>query len=156
MSGGLEEETRKRKARLQVLREARQKLTQPNDNIENDNNGLTVDSGDFKSTEENQEQTTEQAERGDTVEKSVDGVIEAVLAERQEAIASSDLDIVAIAPRRANWDLKHDLQQRLEKLKPQNDAAVADSIRERIQESGDADDLAGAVEAKARTTKEAE
>ncbi|KAJ2855349.1 hypothetical protein GGI22_004168 [Coemansia erecta] len=148
MSSGsrLEEETRKRKARLQALRLARQT---PDSNAKN-----TSSSSSDKTAEQQQQPTTATTENNkhDTVEGLVDGMVETTLAERQETMVNSELDITTVAPRRANWDLKRDLQQRLDKLRPRNDAAIADLIRKRIQESGDASDLAGAVEANARSS----
>ncbi|KAJ1786889.1 hypothetical protein LPJ59_005839 [Coemansia sp. RSA 2399] len=145
-SGGLEEETQKRKARLQALRLARQASGSKAED--------TPSSSSDKTAEQQQQQPTATTENNnhDTVEGLVDGMVETTLAERQLNMASSELDITTVAPRRANWDLKHDLQQRLENLRPRNDAAIADLIRKRIQESGDASDLAGAVEASARSS----
>ncbi|KAJ1666122.1 hypothetical protein IW140_001851 [Coemansia sp. RSA 1813] len=148
MSGGLEEETRKRKARLQALRQARQAL---GSKAENEENSTGNGNPDKPKDEPQQQQPTEN--KHDTVERLVDGMVETTLAERQETMAANELDITTIAPRRANWDLKRDLQQRLEKLKPRNDAAIADLIRKRIQESGDASDLASAVEANIRSSE---
>ncbi|KAJ2517963.1 hypothetical protein H4217_003624, partial [Coemansia sp. RSA 1939] len=45
-----------------------------------------------------------------------------------------------------------ELHKRLDALKPRNDAAIADLIRKRIQDSGDASDIADAVEANARSS----
>ncbi|KAJ2720916.1 hypothetical protein GGI07_004312 [Coemansia sp. Benny D115] len=89
-----------------------------------------------------------------TVDASVSGVMETALSKHQNDLENTELDIAAIAPRRANWDLKRDLQKRLDHLKPQNDAAIADLIRLRIQESGDAEDLAAAVLAHAAEVEE--
>ncbi|KAJ2773284.1 hypothetical protein IWQ56_001050 [Coemansia nantahalensis] len=86
----------------------------------------------------------------DTIERAVAGVVETALAERQDDIASGELDITAIAPRRANWDLKRDLQTRLDALRPRNESAVADIVRQRIQAAGDPGDLATAVGALSR------
>ncbi|KAJ2505013.1 hypothetical protein GGI11_007154 [Coemansia sp. RSA 2049] len=152
MAGGLEEATQKRKARLQALREARQATTtakskEPTELKDTDTPGTTEPD---KSHPSAPEQHTGH-ER--TVERLVDGMVETTLAERQESMATTDLvDITAIAPRRANWDLKRELHKRLDALKPRNDAAIADLIRKRIQDSGDASDIADAVEANARSS----
>ncbi|KAJ2475497.1 hypothetical protein EV174_005253 [Coemansia sp. RSA 2320] len=88
-----------------------------------------------------------------TVEASVSGVVEQALTLQREQAEKVELDIAAIAPKRANWDLKQDLQKRLDALKPQNEAAIADLVRKRIQESKNTDDLASAVEAHAQSTE---
>ncbi|KAJ2559214.1 hypothetical protein EV175_000443 [Coemansia sp. RSA 1933] len=118
MTGGrLEEEARKRKERLQALRQARQNTDSTTTSTSSDNS-------------KNKEQS-----KPNTVEGLVDGMVETTLAERKEAIDSNaDLDITTLAPRRANWDLKTELQQRLDDLKPRNDAAIADLIRKKIQD----------------------
>ncbi|KAI8319819.1 hypothetical protein GQ54DRAFT_22967 [Martensiomyces pterosporus] len=130
----MEQEALKRKARLQALRESRQKTPRSAHKLSAD--------GDT---------TTENAIPSDTVEASVSGLMEKAIAERQADAESSELDISAIAPKRANWDLKRDLQKRLDQLKHKNDTAVANIIRKRVQESGDTDDLAGAIEAHTST-----
>ncbi|KAJ1938270.1 hypothetical protein GGF37_004874 [Kickxella alabastrina] len=83
----------------------------------------------------------------DTIEASVSGVVEEAIAKRQQEVETGELDIVAIAPKRPNWDLKRDLKKKLDQLKPQNDAAIADLIRKRVQESGEGSDIASAVAA---------
>ncbi|KAJ2216196.1 hypothetical protein EV180_006009, partial [Coemansia sp. RSA 518] len=69
------------------------------------------------------------------------------IADRKHMAETMELDITAIAPKRANWDLKRELNKRLDELKLQNEIAVADIIRKRIQESGSAEDIASAVAA---------
>ncbi|KAJ1838198.1 hypothetical protein LPJ73_007148 [Coemansia sp. RSA 2703] len=72
----------------------------------------------------------------DTVEESVSGVVEEIVAKHQrEAEQQQEIGIEAIAPKRADWDLKRDLQRRLDALQPQNEAAVTQLIRRRLQEN---------------------
>ncbi|KAJ1887766.1 hypothetical protein LPJ66_008944 [Kickxella alabastrina] len=120
LTPSMEEESKKRKARLMAMRN-------------------------FKSVVEKDRQATEITL--DTIEASVSGVVEKAIAKRQQEVEAGELDIAAIAPKRPNWDLKRDLKKKLDQLKPQNDAAIADLIRKRIQESGEAGDIAGAVAA---------
>ncbi|KAJ2377588.1 hypothetical protein IW150_001291, partial [Coemansia sp. RSA 2607] len=66
---------------------------------------------------------------GDTVEAAVSGVVEETVAKHQrEAEQQQEIDIEAIAPKRADWDLKRDLQKRLDALQPQNEAAIRELI----------------------------
>ncbi|ORX67018.1 hypothetical protein DL89DRAFT_208545, partial [Linderina pennispora] len=71
----------------------------------------------------------------ETIETDTKDLITEALSERQAA--AEETDISAIAPKRANWDLKRDLQKQLDRLKPQNDLAVANLIRRRVQQSDD-------------------
>ncbi|KAJ2744658.1 hypothetical protein GGI20_002799 [Coemansia sp. BCRC 34301] len=88
-----------------------------------------------------------------TIEEVVSGIVETTLALQREEAQRTDLDITAVAPKRANWDLKRDLQKQLDALKPLNDAAVADLVRKRVQASKDAEGLADVVEAHMRSTQ---
>ncbi|KAJ2453800.1 Coiled-coil domain-containing protein 12 [Coemansia sp. RSA 2336] len=74
-----------------------------------------------------------------TIEKYVEGTVEKTLDEREKAATQEELDIAAIAPKRADWDLKKELKKRLDELQERNEAAIADLIRKRVQESGDID-----------------
>ncbi|KAJ2809571.1 hypothetical protein H4S07_003191, partial [Coemansia furcata] len=60
------------------------------------------------------------------VEESVSGIVENTLATQREEARRTDSDIAAVAPKRADWDLKRDLQKQLDVLKPLNDASIAD------------------------------
>ncbi|KAJ2078913.1 hypothetical protein H4R24_004145 [Coemansia sp. RSA 988] len=164
----LEEEAEKRKARLQALSKSLEKNGQVLDSLESENPSLKLQN--YKAALEKEsrfslsqssrlpqnddstsnDQSDRQNKEQDTIENSVAGVVEAAVAVPQEDLDFGELDISAIAPKRANWDLKRDLQKRLGDLKPINDAAVADIIRKRIQESGSLEELHSAVEANSR------
>ncbi|KAJ2423234.1 hypothetical protein GGF41_003219, partial [Coemansia sp. RSA 2531] len=90
----LEEAARKRKERLREMFSAQQKT---------DNN--TTDVAPIAETVEDPPNTVQ------TVEESVSGIVEKTLATQREEAQRADLDIAAIAPKRANWDLKRDLQK---------------------------------------------
>ncbi|KAJ2075299.1 hypothetical protein GGH13_000706 [Coemansia sp. S155-1] len=132
----LEEAARKRKERLREMFSAQQKT---------DNN--TTDVAPIAETVEDPPNTVQ------TVEESVSGIVEKTLATQREEAQRADLDIAAIAPKRANWDLKRDLQKQLDALKPLNNAAIADLVRKRVQASNDAEGLADAVEAHVRSSQ---
>ncbi|KAJ2401481.1 hypothetical protein GGI10_006034 [Coemansia sp. RSA 2530] len=108
----LEEATRMRKERLREMFAAQRKT---------DNESTDVAA--MPST------TGELTDSVPTVEASVSGIVEETLATQREEAQRTDVDIASIAPKRANWDLKRDLQKKLDALKPLNDAAVADLIR---------------------------
>ncbi|KAJ2809150.1 hypothetical protein H4R20_000329 [Coemansia guatemalensis] len=164
----LEAEAEKRKARLQALSKSLDKTGQVPDSLESENPTLKLQNykaalekeSRFSSTRPSRlpqndditsnDQSAKNNREQDTIENSVAGVVEAAVAVRQEDLDFGELDISAIAPKRANWDLKRDLQKRLDDLKPINDAAVADIIRKRIQESSNLDELHSAVGAHSR------
>ncbi|KAK4058745.1 hypothetical protein OIO90_000189 [Microbotryomycetes sp. JL221] len=68
----------------------------------------------------------------DTVEHQVDGMAERVL-EQDQLTRAQELDLTNIQPKRANWDLKRDLDRKLAKLKPKTDLAISQLIRTRLQ-----------------------
>ncbi|KAJ2755087.1 hypothetical protein GGI19_001939, partial [Coemansia pectinata] len=107
----LEEAAWKRKERLREMFSAQQKP---------DNN--TTDVATMADTADGPPNTVL------TVEESVSGIVETTLATQREEAQRADLDIAAIAPKRANWDLKRDLQKQLDALKPLNNAAIADLV----------------------------
>ncbi|KAH8106870.1 mRNA splicing factor [Cristinia sonorae] len=90
---------------------------------------------------------TEDVEMEDTVEKKVEGLAEQIIAEDAER-RQQDLDLFNIAPKRANWDLKRDMDKKLAKLERQTQQAIHTLIRQRLAaENGQSDDLVGAMRA---------
>ncbi|KAJ2781292.1 hypothetical protein H4R18_002970 [Coemansia javaensis] len=171
MNHPMEQEAERRKARLQALRLPRDEAgARGADSLQAVNQALTLRN--YRQVLERETRLTArrpprpaEGEEGDgrggagdpaqdTIEDSVRGVVERTLAERQEDIEGGELDIAAIAPKRANWDLKRDLQKRLDELKRVNEIAVADIIRRRVQASGSTADLAAAVGAHAQSAGE--
>ncbi|KAJ1961095.1 hypothetical protein GGI12_003439 [Dipsacomyces acuminosporus] len=147
----MEQEALKRKARLQALRESRQKTGHQAPSTIKLRSYEGLGSSAARSTSPASAQAKAASSSKDTVETSVDGLVEKAISERKAEAEATELDIAAIAPKKANWDLKRDLQKKLDELKPRNEAAVANIIRRRVQESGDTDDLAGAVAAHTNT-----
>ena len=47
------------------------------------------------------------------------------------------LDLVALAPKRPDWDLKRAIEPQLEKLKKKTERAIAELIRERLKATND-------------------
>ena len=46
-------------------------------------------------------------------------------------------DLIALAPKRPDWDLKRAIEPRLERLKKKTERAIAELIRERLKASND-------------------
>ncbi|KAK0530065.1 hypothetical protein OC834_003453 [Tilletia horrida] len=70
----------------------------------------------------------------DTVENAVRGVQEAIIAE-DDIKRGQDLDLLNIAPKKPNWDLKRDMEKRLAKLERRDQEARMILIRQRITAS---------------------
>ncbi|KAJ1979854.1 hypothetical protein H4R33_005615 [Dimargaris cristalligena] len=79
---------------------------------------------------------------GATVEQATTGVAERTLAaenarkqhqQSQSAANAGAIDLQQLAPQKPNWDLKRDLQKKLDKLEPKTQAALAELIRQRVQ-----------------------
>jgi len=89
----------------------------------------------------------EDVEMGDTVEKNVEGLAEQIIKEDAEKRAQ-ELDLFNIAPKRANWDLKREMEKKLAKLDRKTQEAIHTLIRQRLTiEKGESDDLVGAMKA---------
>lgn len=60
-------------------------------------------------------------------------------------IVIDEIDIVNLAPRKPDWDLKRDVSKKLEKLERRTQKAIAELIRERLKKGQTQDDLLQAV-----------
>ncbi|KAI5899533.1 mRNA splicing factor [Schizophyllum commune H4-8] len=86
----------------------------------------------------------------DTVEKSVAGLAERIVAEDEERRAQ-ELDVFNIAPKRANWDLKRDMEKKLARLERRTQEAIHTLIRQRLAaQKGQSDDIVGAMNSQAK------
>ncbi|WVQ95544.1 hypothetical protein IAU59_002641 [Kwoniella sp. CBS 9459] len=68
----------------------------------------------------------------DTVEKAVEGLAEQIIREDEEK-RQEELDLFNIQPKRANWDLKRDMTNRMAKLDRKTNEAIATIFRQRLQ-----------------------
>lgn len=129
MGKSLVEQNEERKQRLQKLKEMTNEKKRPREEqVE-----LT-----FKSyTPENQELQTyvkeapkfgpESKNVVDTVETRAEKMKEQIMEE--ESKRNPELDLNNLAPKKPNWDLKRDLEKRLERLDKMTMIAVSDLIR---------------------------
>ncbi|KAI0934662.1 hypothetical protein AcW1_006111 [Taiwanofungus camphoratus] len=93
---------------------------------------------------------TDDVEMEDTVEKKVEGLAEAIIAEDAERRAQ-DLDLFNIAPKRPNWDLKREMEKKLARLERKTQEAIHTLIRQRLAaQKGQSDDIVGAMRAEER------
>ena len=54
---------------------------------------------------------------------------------------SDEVDLLNLAPRKPDWDLKRDIKSKLERLDRRTKRAIAEIIRERLKQSATSDDL---------------
>ncbi|WWC72477.1 uncharacterized protein I206_106439 [Kwoniella pini CBS 10737] len=71
-------------------------------------------------------------ENEDTVEKAVEGLAEQIIKEDEEK-RKEELDLFNIQPKRANWDLKRDMNNRMLKLDRKTNESIATLFRQRLQ-----------------------
>ncbi|WRT70574.1 uncharacterized protein IL334_007572 [Kwoniella shivajii] len=74
----------------------------------------------------------EEDDNDDTVEKAVEGLAEQIIKEDEEK-RKEELDLFNIQPKRANWDLKRDMNNRMSKLDRKTNEAIATIFRQRLQ-----------------------
>lgn len=74
-------------------------------------------------------------EQGPTgeIEKEVESQLELL----KTPIVIDEIDIVNLAPRKPDWDLKRDVSKKLEKLERRTQKAIAELIRERLKKNQD-------------------
>jgi coiled-coil domain-containing protein 12 len=147
----MEEEARKRRERLRAVREAKELGVpegQPRPTLRFRN--YTPLNQDIASEVETPEVNLKRRTT-DTVERAVAGLTDQVLATEEER-QKAEMDLFTLAPRKANWDLKRDVEKKLAKLERQTQACIIELIRQRLQgEQGQQVDLADAVSAQHRS-----
>jgi coiled-coil domain-containing protein 12 len=80
-------------------------------------------------------------------------------AEKTNSKENVEVDLFSLQPKRPNWDLKRDVERKLERLKPRTDAAIAKLVRLRLAgqngSQGETDgDLSKMVEMREREERE--
>ncbi|KAL0946755.1 hypothetical protein HGRIS_012932 [Hohenbuehelia grisea] len=90
----------------------------------------------------------------DTVEKNVEGLAAIIIKEDEERRAQ-ELDIFNIAPKRANWDLKREMDKKLARLERRTQESIHTLIRQRLAaQKGESDDIVGAMNAQEKAQNE--
>ncbi|KAF9014049.1 cwf18 pre-mRNA splicing factor-domain-containing protein [Cyathus striatus] len=144
----LQEASEVRKARLIALRKRK-----AGENLEGDGTSeslIKTRNFDPVSRTIKKRSRTEDIEMEDTVEKNVEGLAEAIIAEDEQKRAE-ELDVFNIAPKRPNWDLKRDLDKKLARLERRTQEAIHSLIRQRLAaQKGESDDIVGAMRAQER------
>lgn len=74
---------------------------------------------------------------GDTVESETKNLTKETLAEAAEK-QKEEVDLFNLAPKKPNWDLKRDVEKKLEKLDRKTQRAIYEIIRQRLEGDKDA------------------
>ncbi|RSH85188.1 hypothetical protein EHS25_004995 [Saitozyma podzolica] len=140
METNLAATTAARKERLIALRKRKEAVEQ-GEGANGEPSHFTFKQRNFD-PETRQLRKRENGEAGDdTVEKAVEGLAEAIIKEDEEK-RKEELDLFNIQPKRANWDLKRDMTNRMAKLERRTNEAIATIFRQRLQamkkDTGDA------------------
>ncbi|XP_064630579.1 coiled-coil domain-containing protein 12-like [Lineus longissimus] len=148
--GKMQDEANKRKERLKAMRDRQRQLegdvNEPPDKRANLDSGESLPKPIFRSYKPQDERLKEQSvevEKPKPVEVG-DKVKDQLEAARPEPVVE-EVDLVNLAPRKPDWDLKRDVAKKLEKLDRRTQRAIAELIRDRLQMGNE--DLAGVVSA---------
>ncbi|KAK7092937.1 coiled-coil domain-containing protein 12-like [Littorina saxatilis] len=135
--GSLEEEARKRKDRLRALTRktndcdsAREK--HESESTEKEKLPRPVFRSYRPQAEELKESVLPRMKPGDVSEE----VQDQIQAGKSEHVVN-EVDLMNLAPRKPDWDLKRDCAKKLEKLEKRTQRAIAELIRERLKASQD-------------------
>jgi len=146
----LAQESESRKSRLEALR--RKKLGQEGGRA-SEEPILTTRNFDPE-TRTLRKRTREDGDQDDTVEKDIAGLAEKIVAEDEKRRAE-DLDLLNIAPKRPNWDLKRELERKMARLERKTQEAIHTLIRQRLAaQNGQTDDIMGAMKAQERAEED--
>ncbi|EAA13568.4 AGAP004668-PA [Anopheles gambiae str. PEST] len=128
--GRLQEEALKRKNRLKELRHKRnhEELQQIMVNEVSANIPKPVFRNYKHVTEYEIQESSAIANQAGIVEKQIDVQLEMMTT----PIVIDEIDIVNLAPRKPDWDLKRDVSKKLEKLDRKTQKAIAEIIRDRL------------------------
>ncbi|XP_023680081.1 coiled-coil domain-containing protein 12 [Paramormyrops kingsleyae] len=148
--GALQEQALKRKERLKALRSRQLQGNVPEDGEPDRKRVLEEEEG----VEERHRElrlrnyTPEDEELKERqVPKAKPASVEEKVKEQLDAATPKpvieEVDLVNLAPRKPDWDLKRDVAKKLEKLEKRTQKAIAELIRERLK--GSEEELAGAV-----------
>ncbi|CDH48230.1 hypothetical protein RO3G_10424 [Lichtheimia corymbifera JMRC:FSU:9682] len=144
----MEEEARKRKERLSALR----KRKVDGDNKSERNRTLAFRS--YTPNDENLKQHVNIAtpnDVGETVESETKSFTKDVLAEAAVK-EKEEVDLFNLQPKKPNWDLKRDVEKKLERLDRRTQKAILELIRQRL--SNETDKTANLAEAVANAEKQ--
>ncbi|KAL8570181.1 hypothetical protein ACOMHN_030980 [Nucella lapillus] len=135
--GTLEEAARKRKERLRNLgRYQKEEESAEEKNVSETTSQEKLPRPVFRSyrpqAEKLQESVLPRIKPGDVMEE-----IQTQLQAGKSEHSVNEVDLVNLAPRKPDWDLKRDCAKKLERLEKRTQRAIAELIRERLKASQD-------------------
>ncbi len=149
-SMSLESQSQQRKERLARLKNLKRK--DGGSESEEPNGGLSLLPGrnfDVTSRDAKFGYNENPSENMETVEKEALKLMEREREQREADALKVDLDLDSIQPKRVNWDLKRDAEDKLAILKKRTDVAISKLVRQRLSspkdQSGVEPDLAQSV-----------
>ncbi|KAG2206956.1 mRNA splicing factor [Mucor mucedo] len=92
---------------------------------------------------------------GDTIESETKNLTKEALAQAAEK-QKEEVDLFNLAPKKPNWDLKRDVEKKLEKLDRKTQRAIYEIIRQRLEGDKDANLAEVVANAEAQRKFEAE
>ncbi|KAI9278223.1 cwf18 pre-mRNA splicing factor-domain-containing protein [Phascolomyces articulosus] len=141
----MEKEAQNRKERLAALRKRK---------TESVSESLQFRS--YTPTDENLKQHTQIAtpsDIGETVESETKDYTKKALAAAAEQ-EKEEVDLFNLQPKKPNWDLKRDVEKKLEKLDRRTQRAILEIIRDRLSNEEDGDKTANLADAVANAEKQ--
>ncbi|KAH0543607.1 hypothetical protein FGG08_002045 [Glutinoglossum americanum] len=146
----LEAQANDRKARLAQLKSLKRKQTEEHDRTINDSTDVdrdtTPDVTSLHLSGRNYDPTTRGPKLGfmappsantDTLETLASTIITSALEQQQEEEAQPDkaIDLFKLQPKKPNWDLKRDVERKVERLNVRTENAIAMLVRERVRKA---------------------
>ncbi|CAG2171668.1 unnamed protein product [Oppiella nova] len=142
--GHMEEEARRRKERLERLKSKTTKENTDN-NHQNSDDKQVLPKPHFRSYNPNDETLKERSLPKAKPESVEEQIKDQLLELTKEEPVIDEVDLTSLAPRKVDWDLKRNLQKKLDKLENRTQKAIAELIRERLRETS-ATDLVAATQ----------
>ncbi|KAF8473939.1 cwf18 pre-mRNA splicing factor-domain-containing protein [Kalaharituber pfeilii] len=140
----LDAQAEERKKRLAQLKGLKRKQTESEDasSKQNDTSAKEIEERGIKLSGRNFDVEERAPKMGftyaptegqETIETKAEEIIQTVKAQQvEEEAAEKPIDLFNLQPKKPNWDLKRDVEKKLDRLRPRTKSAIARIIRERI------------------------
>lgn len=129
--GNLEDEALKRRERLKALKRKRE--GKPDENTDKNSSNEVLPKPVFRSYKPADENLNDLVLPNITP-SDVNSEVKDQLESAKSEMVIDQLDVTSLAPRKPDWDLKRDVEKKLQKLERQTQRAIAELIRERLKE----------------------
>ncbi|KAI8372818.1 mRNA splicing factor [Radiomyces spectabilis] len=135
----MEEEARKRKERLEAIRKRKLASSSGSTDRASDEAEKTLTFRSYVPIDEDLQKNVSiatPADIGATVESETQHIAKDTLREAADK-EKEEVDLFNLAPRKPNWDLKRDVEAKLEKLDRKTQRAILELIRQRLTSDSD-------------------